>query len=135
MALGKSTGPVKKLRLIHPSETPGLLQLIAVNLPQLESLQSYIGHDDHIGEFLNYDYLLGAWYFSPLPSELDQVPGSPHLPRLKEIEVRFARLKRTKGVYHSFPRARCGYILTLRWETFVPTCRSPSCSLPPGEVF
>ena len=110
VALGRSTGPVKRLRLIYPSETPGLLQLIAITLPQLESLQLYIGRDDRAGELSNYDYLLGAWCFSPLPKELGQVQGSARFHKLKDIEIRFARTKQTQDGCHPFPRAQCGYI-------------------------
>lgn len=108
-ALRKSAGPVTRLRLIYPSGTSKLLQLIAIYLPQLESLQLYIGRDDHISESPSYDYLLGAWCFSPICSGPDQVP-SHHFPKLREIEVRFARLKRTQDTCVPFPRARCGYI-------------------------
>jgi len=60
VALGKSTGPVTSLRLIPPPN-PGLLQLIAINPPQLGSLQLCIGRDlrndtNHIGESLDYNY-------------------------------------------------------------------------------
>ena len=105
VALGRSTGPVKRLRLIYPSETPELLQLIAITLPQLESLQLYIGRDDRAGELPNYDYLLGAWCF--IPNELNQVQGSARFHKLKDIEIRFARMIQTQ---HPFPRAQCGYI-------------------------
>lgn len=127
VALGKSTGPLVRLRLISLSESSKLLELIANNLPQLESLQLYIARDSlgdivHLGEVLDYGYLLGRWCFSRprralsvVPRPRRALPRPPHFTRLKEIEVRFL-----KDVFYPFPRAQCEVIFHKVLLAFCP---------------
>jgi hypothetical protein len=112
VSLGKSTGPVTRLRLAYLPRLHQLFQLISTSLPQLESLQLYIRRDllestYHTGELPAYDYLLGKWPSSPVSCALNQALGLPHLTSLKEIEIRFVRLKEITDVYHPFPRIMC----------------------------
>jgi hypothetical protein len=92
LALGNSTGPVTRLRLVSLSNFLELFQVIASNPPQFESLQLYtvIGGT-------TCALLASLWKVVPRSSSRCH-QSSTRSSQPRRVEIRFARLKRAEYI-------------------------------------